>query len=111
MPKKRKTRKQKVLIDQKRQTVYQTPAVIISQKEETPQSSQATAMSEVTFSLSQTAAVKDSSQMQTKPKALTKTVVVSTEGYGYLGIDLLKTAIVTGAIAITEIIIRILFRG
>ncbi|HVA96618.1 MAG TPA: hypothetical protein VND99_03105 [Candidatus Acidoferrales bacterium] len=110
MPKKRKTRKQKIHIDQKKQVVHeQAPSVAVSQKKKTPSTEQQSPMPGVTFSLSASNAPKQTASIISKPRS--SAVAISTEEYGYLGIDLMKTAIVTGAIVITEIIIRILFRG
>jgi hypothetical protein len=108
MPKKRKTRKEKILTDQKKQVVHVTPsAVVSSEKNENHQSDNQTPAQGMTFTLSTANTEVQTSPKKTKPAA----AVISTEEYGYLGVDLLKTAIVTSAVVITEIVIRILFRG
>jgi len=109
MPKKRKTRKQKILLDTKRHMVSETPSVSSSQKKETPQKKQNTIMPGATFSLSTVATDKLSSPKKTSTN--TSSVIISTQEYTYLGNDMIKTAIVTGAIVIAEIVIRFLFRG
>jgi hypothetical protein len=110
MPKKRKTRKAKILTDRKKQVIHETPvSVISSEKKGARQANQQVPMQGMTFSLSTTNTEGQPASRKTQPVA--KTTVISTDEYGYLGIDLLKTAIVTAAIVVTEIVIRILFRG
>ena len=94
MPKKRKTREQKISSEHKKETVHQTVSSHL--------------LSEATFSLS---------SLPTEKPIIKKTVsrptviAVETDEYTYLRTDLLKTAIITCAIAITEIVVKILFRG
>ncbi len=110
MPKKRKTREQKILAQEKRQAVQETaPSIVSSQKNDRQPTSTQTLMQGATFSLP--AITPDNQSNQRKTKQSVTTIAIATEEYSYLGTDLLKTAIVTGAIAITEIIIRFLFRG
>jgi hypothetical protein len=109
MPKKRKTRKEKMLKDQKRQVVHETPHPVISSEKKETQKEQQTTSQNITFSLSTANTTVQSAPKKTKPA--TTATVISTDEYGYLGVDLLKTAIVTSAVVITEIVIRILFRG
>jgi hypothetical protein len=94
MPKKRKTREQKILTGQREQTVHQTSSSHLS--------------SQATFSLSSLASDKPlTKNTVSKPTA----VVVETNEYNYLATDLQKTAFVTCAIVVAEIVIKILFRG
>jgi hypothetical protein len=108
MPKKRKTRKEKILTDQKKQVIHEAaPSVISSEKKESHQIDPQTPVQGITFSFSH-----ENTEVQPAPKKIKPAVaVISTEEYGYLSVDLLKTAIVTSAVVITEIVIRILFRG
>jgi hypothetical protein len=109
MPKKRKTRKQKIQFDQKRQAVHEIPPVIASQKNDTRSSPQTSTVPDVAFSLPRATEEKKSAPETVTSKETV--VTVPADDYGYLGIDLAKTAIVTCAIVVTEIVIRILFRG
>ena len=94
MPKKRKTREQKIHSEHKKETVHQTVSSHLS--------------SEATFSLSSL-----STEKPIIKKTLTQPTVIAveTDGYNYLQTDLLKTTIITCAIVITEIVVKILFRG
>ena len=94
MPKKRKTREQKILSEHRKETVHQTVSSHLS--------------SEATFSLSSLSTAKP---VIKKVVPQPTVVAVATDEYSYLRIDLLKTTIITCAIVITEIVIKILFRG
>lgn len=98
MPKKRKTRKQKLLLNTKRNVVNETSSA-----------EQNTAMLDATFSLS--ALPTDQLATPKKTSNNSSSVTISTQEYTYLGNDMLKTTIVTGAIIITELAIRFLFKG
>lgn len=99
MPKKKRTRKQKLQSDVRKvttvssETVITTPKRSEKKKEETKQESS----SGTSYSLSAKAAEKKISQ----PKS-TKTTVL-TSGYGYLVADLRKTLILTGAIVLVQL--------
>jgi hypothetical protein len=91
MPKKRKTLQHKILADQKRSV---------------PSSSQITAEQEqampgVTFSLPTS---HGAVQKVTKPYQ--EAITIATSEYGYLANDLMRTALLTVAIVITELLIR-----
>ena len=102
MPKKRKTREQKILTEHKRQTVNQPVLSNVSiQKDNSQQVNSRGA----TFSFSPVLAGKIT------PRKAEPTITISTNEYSYLSIDLLKTALVTCAIVIAEIVIRMVFRG
>jgi len=101
MPKKRKTRQQKKVTDLKRQDGHQ----VTSSRESSPSLSPVSAHDSITFSLPTTSTAKR--EMPGKTAA----VAITTNEYGYLKNDLLKTAFLTIAISITELIIRFMFRG
>ena len=105
MPKTRKTRKQKILHDQKRLTVQDmTPSEVSSSKTETHQTEQAP-ITTGTYSLS-----TDSNKQQAAPEKVRKTeqaITVSSSEYDYLSNDLMKTALLTGAIVFAELMIRL----
>jgi hypothetical protein len=103
MPKKRKTKEQKILAGQKTQTVHRPVLSNISIPENKPQQ---TLTGRETFSLPSMPTDKSTAR-----KTSATTITILTDEYKYLSVDLLKTAIVTCAIAITEIIIHVLFRG
>lgn len=106
MPKKRNTRKHKISIDQKRQVVPETSSSsVVSSSVATQKSQQPDVSSGMTFSLP-TNLVKAPT---TKNPVVT--TVISTENYGYLTTDLLKTAIISGAVVIVELLIKTFFRA
>jgi hypothetical protein len=107
MPKRRKTRKDKMLLDQKRQTVHEsTPSVVSSPQTEThQQKEESVATGSMTFSLPETQ--HKTSEVAQKPKAVTETITVSTNEYGYLSNDLMRTALLTGAIVFAELVIKL----
>jgi hypothetical protein len=109
MPKKRKTKKEKLQKDHKRQVVHQAQPSVISSEQLGKHTDQQIPTQGMTFSIPTSNTEVQSAPRKTKPTQTT--TVISTEEYGYLGVDLLKTAIVTCAVVITEVIIRILFRG
>jgi len=94
MPKKRKTREQKILSEHKKETVHQTVSSHLS--------------SEATFSLS---SVSTERPIIKKTVSQPTVIAVQTDEYKYLRTDLLKTTIITCAIVITEIVVKVLFRG
>lgn len=103
MPKKRKTRKEKMYVDQKRQIPLDV-SVSTSQKNDTslPQKEQ-------TFSLPISHSILALAQNERAHKITVGPI--STESYNYLGRDLIRTALLTGAIVLAEMLIRILFTG
>ena len=108
MPKKRRTRKQKILVDQKKHMVHEPePVDTSSQKVESQTAAQNTATPDITFSLPTTTSTKQPTPRAAKPAV--QTVSVLTTEYGYLGKDLVKTALLTGAIIIAELLIRFLY--
>ncbi len=109
MPKKRKTKKQKILLDNKRQVVQEpAPSVVSSSKNETPQTEQETEKTE-TFSLP---IVMDKTHtIPEKAKQSPLAVTISTNEYGYLATDLMKTTLLTGAIVFAELLIKLFVKG
>ena len=101
MPKTRKTRKQKIHHDQKRSAVHDmTPSSVSSSPTQTHQTEQ-TPVTTGTYSLP---------TAETKPPtahAKTREVTISTTEYGYLSNDLMRTALLTGAIVLAELVIRL----
>ena len=104
MPKTRKTRKQKMQRDQKRPTVHDmTPPEVSSSRTQTHQAEQTPVATE-TYSLS-TNETKTPT-VTAKAKETASKVTVSTTEYGYLSNDLMRTALLTGAIVLAELVIR-----
>ena len=110
MPKKKKTREQKIQSERRRQTPVSTPQLRATEQsvpkadtaEPTPQIQQAT------FSLPKEYIVKKHPGI---PKGLTQeeTHAISTRSYKYLGPDLLKTLSLTGFIIVAELLIKFFF--
>jgi len=102
MPKKRKTRKEKLLHDQKRQTVHEsTSSVVVSPKTETEQKQESVTPA-MTFSLSAT-----QEQPAKTPQKKATTISISTDEYAYLSNDLMRTALLTVAIVFAELVIKL----
>lgn len=105
MPKKRKTRKQKLLTTQKKQEAHIIESgAALSQQEEPKLASPETG---ITFSLPAVPGIKSPSRKKSEPAR--QTVTIETTEYAYLGKDLLKTAIVTGIIVLVELLIRMFY--
>jgi hypothetical protein len=108
MPKKRKTRKEKIHKDIMRQEVHETtPSVSSSQNDHQEQPVQETTPAAMTFSLP----TVHSDGNHTQPARTQKitNVAISTEEYNYLGNDLSKTALLSSAIVIAELLIRLFY--
>ena len=109
MPKKRKTRKEKLLHDKKKLAVHEiAPSEVTSTKSQTPAAHQEAATSG-TFSLP--VVTEKPQSTPDKIKQTTPTVSISTGEYGYLGTDLMRTALLTGAIVFAELLIRLFVKG
>jgi hypothetical protein len=109
MPKKRNTRKHKISIEQKRHAVHEASTSSVVSTSVTAQTNQqAKVPSGMTFSLPTNLQRANGT---TKKPAITVTTAISTENYGYLTNDLLRTAILSGAIVIAELLIKIFFRA
>jgi hypothetical protein len=107
MPKKRKTKKQKILHDNKRQTVPEVVSPLPSSSQKETQESAQQTVTPATFSLP--VASEKPHTAPEKAKTTTPAVTVSTTEYGYLSTDLMKTALLTGAIVFAELLIRLFF--
>ena len=106
MPKKRKTRKQKIIHDQRVYAVHETPPLMTSpQKNETLPKEQEAIAPDMTFTLP----TSTNKATVTSKRTKTETVTVSSSEYGYIGNDLIRTALLTGAIVLTELLIRLFF--
>jgi hypothetical protein len=105
MPKRRKTRKEKLLHDQKRQTVHESSTSVVSSPEiETQMQKQETVTPGMTFSLPET---QKPPQTPQKAKQPIQTITVSQNEYSYLSNDLMRTALLTGAIVFAELFIKL----
>jgi hypothetical protein len=104
MPKKRKTLQNKILADQKRQMIHKTESSVISSSQTTVEQNQT--KPGVTFSLPTS---QGAVQKAVKPQH--EAITITTGEYGYLTNDLMRTALLTGAIVLTELLVKILFRG
>jgi len=108
MPKKRKTRKQKISIDQKRQVVDEvSPFNESSPNNSTPLTQQEAVPQGMTFSLP--THFHPNQTIQKGRKITSESVVISTTDYGYLANDLIKTALLSVTIVIAEILIRLFY--
>ena len=106
MPKKRKTRKEKILNDKKSRVVPESTSPIASSPQnETQQQKQEPVSAGMTFSLPQIK--NETSKVPQKTKQSSGTITVSTSDYGYLSNDLMRTALLTGAIVFAELIIKL----
>lgn len=87
MPKRKKTRKEKIVADVRRETnpvpVYTVPAIVLTKKSSVPQHTTHTA----------------------------KPVTIATTDYHYLSKDLLKTGIFTGVIVALELVLHFFLKG
>jgi len=107
MPKKRKTRKQKISVEQKRHTVQNTIESTESTQTIVAHTSQQNReVQGVTFSLPNT--IQTNLKNTIKPSNHT-IKIISTSEYGYLANDLTRTALLCIAIVITEILIRLFY--
>jgi len=86
MPKKKKTRKQKILADHRRETSTQSLYSFVPERLETQ-------------------AKPAVEQVKKQPQT------ISTTAYQYLGTDLRKTALFTGSIILLELLVRFLTKG
>ncbi|HSX09105.1 MAG TPA: hypothetical protein VLF93_03055 [Candidatus Saccharimonadales bacterium] len=105
MPKKRKTRKQKILSEQKRVTVHEVTPSTESHSVSTHDHHESTAVHGTTFSLP----TNYTQTHKTPEKKSSETAAISTNDYGYLGNDLIRTALLSGAIVIAELLIRLVY--
>ena len=111
MPKKRKTRKEKILTDQKKPIVQGIESTTTSHNAMNIPSSpakmqKADIQDGPTFSLPSSYIAKHE---QPKTTISSRAVVISTNEYTYLAKDLKKTALLTGAIFIIEILLRFFY--
>lgn len=110
MPKKKRTRKQKIQTDQKHihHSVMAPPEP--SQRGDSPSKQQKhiTTTSGVSFSLPESYANKHTSQKAT-PSSQQTTIAIATNEYDYLGKDLRKTVLLTITIVIIEFLIRFFY--
>lgn len=110
MPKKRKTRKEKIQREHKRQVTQDVAPSISPSPTEHVHSTQEAAMPQMTFSLPETPETQQKAPIHTKPAAPKPVVTaISTDEYDYLGKDLVRTALLTGAIVFAELLIRLFF--
>jgi hypothetical protein len=104
MPKTRKTRKQKIQHDQKKPAVHDmTPSEVSSSRSQAHQTEQTPVATE-TYSLPTNETKTPTATVKAKETPLK--VTVSTTEYGYLSNDLMRTALLTGAIVFAELVIR-----
>lgn len=107
MPKKRKTLKQKISVDQKRQTVQNTTVSTDSSHGVINKiTQQKSIIQETTFSLPDNIKPVQNS-IKTQKEQTVK--AITTADYDYLSNDLLRTALLCVAIVIAEILIRLFY--
>lgn len=104
MPKKKKTLKQKMQADQRRQP---TTAVRTS-SENSPQTipQPAHTSASTSFSLPTTHAKK---HRESREQARTTAIAIDTNEYAYLSKDILKTTLLTSLIVIAELVMKFFF--
>jgi len=105
MPKKRKTKKEKMHLDQKKQTVQKVTEPVASSPKSETQERQESSTTGMTFSLPETQ--QKITQTSQKEKSSPQTISISTNEYGYLSNDLMRTALLTGAIVFAELVIKL----
>lgn len=109
MPKQKKTRKQKMQTDVRRQSSpslsRHSESAPISRETKTPDPVDQAPVG--TFSLPTTYTAKEQTKLSNKPLSHSpaNTKAINTNAYSYLRGDLLKTTIITSAIIITESLI------
>lgn len=112
MPKKKRTRKQKIQADQKRQVSYHKTSEPSSQKAPSPSiptNAPAEESQPVSFSLP--TSLNNTPSTNTKLHTTSEvTNVITTSEYTYLRKDLVKTALLTGTIVFVELLIKLLFK-
>src|SRR5438045_4120829 len=100
MPKKRKTRKEKMVLDHKRQTVHESVNTATSSAiDATPQRQES--QSSMTFTLPATQHKSPEKSMIAKPSL--QTITLTQDEYAYLSNDLMRTALLTCAIIFAEL--------
>ena len=106
MPKKKRTRKQKIQTSQRHvdHAVMTTNEPLQTSNQESPR--QGSVGSHVSFSLP--TSYTHAKNAATIPTTHVATAAITTNDYGYLGKDLLKTGLLTVAIVATECLIRFL---
>jgi len=103
MPKKRKTKKEKMVLDHKRQAVHESVNTVTSSAmDETPQRQES--QSSMTFTLPATQHKSTEKPVITKPSS--QTITVTHNEYAYLSNDLMRTALLTCAIIFAELFIK-----
>jgi hypothetical protein len=107
MPKKRKTRKQKISTDQKSVVREIVPSTDSSQSNSTSPKQQESVTPGMTFSLP--THFHPNQTVQKEKKISAGTAAISTADYGYLSIDLMRTALLSVAVVIAELLIRLFF--
>jgi hypothetical protein len=104
MPKKRKTKKDKILLDHKKQVVHKDVNIVISSPvKETRQKQESS--SSLTFSLPTDQHKPSEKLVINKPSS--QTITVAQSEYTYLSNDLMRTALLTCAIFFTELFIKL----
>ena len=104
MPKKRKTRKEKILLDHKKQAApVEVKPMTPSAATEAPQTQELP--SGTTFTLPATQHKTAEKQAISKPSS--QTITVNQNEYTYLSNDLMRTALLTCAIVFAELFIKL----
>ncbi len=114
MPKKKKTRKQKLQADARRQMIpsVSSSSTPVLPAQEPTQPQETNERSESTFSLPKSYTTKSPPTKKLHEEKIhtsTQTVSIATHGYQYLAHDLRKTAFLTSAIVVAELLIRFIF--
>ncbi len=108
MPKKRKTRKQKISSEKKQSLVPKSTQFTGSSDSASTQVAQKESAGEgMMFSLPTNYRATHPDQKEKKPIVVTASI--STSEYGYLGKDLMRTALLSGAIIVAELLIRLFY--
>jgi hypothetical protein len=112
MPKKKKTRKQKMQTDQRRQMTQQlspSQASVQTPVHADNEPQEATESHAGTFSLPKSFTFTSAKKTQAVAAPQQRTAIITNE-YHYIGTDLLKTVLLTASIIIAELVIRFAFK-
>ena|SRR5579872_954327 len=104
MPKKRKTRKEKILLDHRKQALHEDVMTVTTSTVNETQQAQVPA-SGMTFSIPTTQSKPSEKSVTSKP--VSQAITVTQSEYAYLSNDLMRTALLTCAIIFAELFIKL----
>jgi len=110
MPKKKRTLKQKQVADKRRSTIHtggHTAPVTHTQHRVSPDSTLPAAPAETTTGTFSLPTHYTTAKHSTHPLSRGTTTTIATDEYGYLGKDLVKTALLTIIIIVVEVLLHL----